>query len=117
MGEAGIGMKPGRASTRSPLAGTRPSTWKSSPPIVSVSLGMDAVFLFGGLARSDTPANSGTARDGIVNPKLGLVLGPWFDTELFVNYGGGFHSNDARGVVATVDPVSPLFTIARSPGR
>ncbi|ANB17443.1 DNA oxidative demethylase AlkB [Dokdonella koreensis] len=25
-------------------------------PIVSVSLGMDAVFLFGGLARSDTPA-------------------------------------------------------------
>ncbi|WP_082503639.1 MULTISPECIES: TonB-dependent receptor [unclassified Methylobacterium] len=65
--------------------------------------------------RSDTPANSGTARDGIVNPKLGLVLGPWFETELFVNYGGGFHSNDARGVTATVDPTSPLFNISRSP--
>ncbi|ACK86403.1 TonB-dependent receptor [Methylorubrum extorquens] len=64
---------------------------------------------------SDTPANSGRARDGIVNPKLGLVLGPWFDTELYVNYGGGFHSNDVRGVVATVDPASPLFNIARSP--
>nr|WP_264048922.1 TonB-dependent receptor [Methylobacterium sp. FF17] len=64
---------------------------------------------------SDTAANSGKARDSIVNPKLGLVLGPWFDTELFVNYGGGFHSNDARGVTATVDPASPLFNISRSP--
>lgn len=65
--------------------------------------------------RSDTPANSGKATDGIVNPKLGLVLGPWFDTEFYVNYGDGFHSNDARGVTATVDPASPLFNITRSP--
>ncbi|MDF0499105.1 TonB-dependent receptor domain-containing protein, partial [Bradyrhizobium yuanmingense] len=64
---------------------------------------------------SDTPANSGRARDAIVNPKLGLTLGPWFDTELYVNYGGGFHSNDVRGVTATVDPASPLFNIARAP--
>ncbi|WP_375454711.1 TonB-dependent receptor [uncultured Methylobacterium sp.] len=64
---------------------------------------------------SDTAANSGKAREGIVNPKLGLVLGPWFDTEVFANYGGGFHSNDARGVTATVDPASPLFNVGRSP--
>ena len=64
---------------------------------------------------SDTAANTGKARDGIVNPKLGLVLGPWADTELYLNYGGGFHSNDVRGVTATVDPASPLFNIARSP--
>ncbi|GJD91409.1 MULTISPECIES: TonB-dependent receptor [Methylobacterium] len=65
--------------------------------------------------RSDTPANSGRARDGIVNPKLGLVLGPWAETELYLNYGGGFHSNDVRGVTATTDPASPLFNVARSP--
>lgn len=65
--------------------------------------------------RSDTPANSGRARDGIVNPKLGAVFRPWQDTELYVNYGGGFHSNDARGVTATVDPASPLFNVLRSP--
>ncbi len=65
--------------------------------------------------RSDTPANSGRARDGIVNPKLGAVFGPWLDTELYVNYGGGFHSNDARGVTATIDPASPLFNVSRSP--
>ncbi|MBK3396837.1 TonB-dependent receptor [Methylobacterium sp. IF7SW-B2] len=65
--------------------------------------------------RSDTPANSGRARDGIVTPKLGAVLRPWLDTEIYVNYGGGFHSNDVRGVTATVDPASPLFNISRSP--
>jgi outer membrane receptor protein involved in Fe transport len=65
--------------------------------------------------RSDTPANSGRARDVIVNPKLGAVFGPLRDTELYVNYGGGFHSNDARGVTATIDPASPLFNVARSP--
>ncbi len=65
--------------------------------------------------RSDLPANSGQARDAIVTPKLGLVLGPWAETELYLNYGGGFHSNDVRGVTATVDPSSPLFDVARSP--
>lgn len=64
---------------------------------------------------SGTAANSGRARDGIVNPKLGLVLGPWSDTEVFANYGGGFHSNDVRGVTATVDPASPLSDVGRSP--
>ncbi|MFC5555733.1 TonB-dependent receptor [Methylobacterium iners] len=62
---------------------------------------------------SDNPLNSGTARDGLVSPKLGLVLGPWADTEVFVNYGEGFHSNDARGATITVDPGNPLFPLDR----
>ena len=64
---------------------------------------------------ADNPLNSGRARDGIVSPKLGLVLGPWADTELFVNYGEGFHSNDVRGVTITVDPGNPLFPLDRVP--
>jgi hypothetical protein len=50
--------------------------------------------------------NGGNEFDGIVNPKVGLVLGPWADSELYANYGGGFHSNDARGTTIRVDPVS-----------
>nr|WP_207549417.1 TonB-dependent receptor [Methylorubrum salsuginis] len=65
--------------------------------------------------RSDTPANSGRARDGIVNPKLGLVLGPWADTEFYLNYGGGFHSNDVRGVTATVEASDTLAPVVRAP--
>lgn len=55
---------------------------------------------------SNNTANSGKARDSMVSPKLALIFGPWSRTEYFVNYGRGFHSNDARGTTITVDPVS-----------
>jgi hypothetical protein len=34
------------------------------------------------------------------NVKASLILGPWVGTELFGNFGTGFHSNDARAVLA-----------------
>ncbi|MEM9480688.1 MAG: TonB-dependent receptor, partial [Verrucomicrobiota bacterium] len=51
-------------------------------------------------------ANSGSDWDGIVSPKAGIVLGPWRDTEFYLNGGFGFHSNDARGVTITRDPIT-----------
>jgi TonB-dependent Receptor Plug Domain len=33
------------------------------------------------------------------NVKANLILGPWVATELFANFGTGFHSNDARAVL------------------
>ena len=50
------------------------------------------------------PRNSGTDHAGLVSPKGGAVFGPWRGTELYVNAGFGFHSNDARGATITVDP-------------
>ncbi len=55
-------------------------------------------------------------KDHIASPKLSLIFGPWNKTEYFVNYGEGFHSNDARGTTETLtpkehlpaDPVTPL---------
>lgn len=55
---------------------------------------------------SNIAANSGRDSDAILSPKAGLVLGPWAKTELYLNAGTGFHSNDARGTVTTIDPVS-----------
>ena len=51
-------------------------------------------------------ANSGSASDHLLSPKLSLIFGPWHRTEFFFNAGRGFHSNDARGTTATVDPKS-----------
>ncbi len=51
-------------------------------------------------------ANSGHASAQLLSPKFALILGPWAKTEFFVNAGRGFHSNDARGTTATVDPKS-----------
>ncbi|WP_196888282.1 TonB-dependent receptor [Rubrivivax gelatinosus] len=53
-------------------------------------------------------ANSGSAKDHLVSPKLSLILGPWAKTEFFINAGRGFHSNDARGATAAVDPAPGL---------
>jgi outer membrane receptor protein involved in Fe transport len=58
-------------------------------------------------------ANSGRASDSIVSPKFALVLGPWSKTELFVNVGRGFHSNDARGATITVDPADQITPAER----
>ncbi|WP_082616799.1 TonB-dependent receptor domain-containing protein [Massilia sp. Root418] len=45
--------------------------------------------------------SGGKASAGIVSPKLSLIFGPWARTEYFLNFGKGFHSNDARGVTQT----------------
>jgi hypothetical protein len=55
---------------------------------------------------SNAPVNSGSTDAMIVCPKASLVFGPWDDTEYYLNWGLGFHSNDARGVTEHVDPTS-----------
>lgn len=55
---------------------------------------------------SDNSLNSGDGSDGLVSPKVGAIFGPWNGTEVYVNAGIGFHSNDARGAAITVDPAS-----------
>lgn len=53
---------------------------------------------------SDLAANSGKTDDYILSPKLNLVFGPWANTEYYVNYAYGFHSNDARGATIQINP-------------
>lgn len=55
---------------------------------------------------SDLSDNSGSRSAAIASPKLNLIFGPWEKTEIYVNGGFGFHSNDARGVLTTRDPSS-----------
>jgi hypothetical protein len=67
------------------------------------------------------PANSGTRTASLVSPKLGVVLGPFRNTEVYGNWGWGFHSNDARGSVQTRDPrtgepVDPVDPLVRARG-
>jgi hypothetical protein len=52
------------------------------------------------------PRNAGKASDGLVSPKAAIILGPWQASEFYVNWGYGFHSNDARGTTITVDPAT-----------
>jgi hypothetical protein len=56
------------------------------------------------------PVNSGATTAGIVSPKGGVTLGPWRATEFYINAGQGFHSNDARGVLAIRDLTGASIT-------
>jgi hypothetical protein len=53
---------------------------------------------------SDHALNTGRKTAGIVSPKISAAFGPWRSTEFYANYGLGFHSNSALGVVLRVDP-------------
>lgn len=87
-----LGVHAENATTWTPwlrtVAGVRADVWRAQ--VQSLSLA----------------ANSGQARSSQLSPKLSLIMGPWARTEFFLNAGRGFHSNDARGATATVDPVS-----------
>jgi hypothetical protein len=52
--------------------------------------------------------NSGGRQAFQANPKASLILGPFSGMEFYLNSGFGFHSNDARGIVARDAPVTPL---------
>jgi outer membrane cobalamin receptor len=54
--------------------------------------------------RSNIPENAGETAANKASPKLSLIFGPWAKTEYYLNFGYGFHSNDARGTTITVDP-------------
>ncbi len=52
--------------------------------------------------------SSGTKQSTTLEPKLSVIMGPWSGTEFYLNGGYGFHSNDARGIVDTTAPATPL---------
>jgi outer membrane receptor protein involved in Fe transport len=54
----------------------------------------------------DVPA--GDTDDTIASPKVGVAFAATDRVELYANWGKGFHSNDARGIVDPIDPIRPL---------
>jgi outer membrane receptor protein involved in Fe transport len=68
---------------------------------------------------SNLAASSGFRDRAIAEPKLSLLLGPWRASEVYLNFGEGFHSNDARGTTIAVDPrtgqpVGPVSPLVRA---
>ena len=76
---------------------------------------------------SDTAANSGSVRDQVTSPKLSVIYAPQERLEFYGNLGRGFHSNDARGTTARINPdprdpgflgpVDPVNPLVRTTGR
>ncbi|MBV9829717.1 MAG: TonB-dependent receptor [Alphaproteobacteria bacterium] len=62
--------------------------------------------LYYGSDSSSLAANSGSLVRQITSPKGTVVVGPWYDTEFYSSVGQGFHSNDLRGAVTSVDALA-----------
>jgi outer membrane receptor protein involved in Fe transport len=56
-------------------------------------------------AQNSLTGAAASASDTLLSPSLNLVFGPWKSSELYLNYGQGFHSNDARGAVTSAQPL------------
>lgn len=63
------------------------------------------------------PANSGTSASFLPSPKMSLIFGPWKETEVYVQGGFGFHSNDGRGTTQTVEPISAENPFPDTPAK
>lgn len=63
-------------------------------------------------ARPPGGATSGTRGASQLSPKTAAIISPLsserVQLDIYANYGHGFHSNDARGVVRAISPVTPL---------
>ena len=100
---------------RETLAGVYGQTSIELAPWLRSVVGLranQARFQVGSLTHAE---NSGSASAHQASPTLSLVFGPWRRTEFFFNAGRGFHSNDARGTTARVDPRTGE-TVDRVPG-
>jgi hypothetical protein len=63
------------------------------------------------------PQNSGTSTSLLSSPKLSVIFGPWRQTELYVQGGFSFHSNDGRGTTVTVQPISAENPYPNTPAQ
>lgn len=67
------------------------------------------------------PENGGSGSDSLISPKLNVAYRLSSSTELYANWGRGFHSNDVRGITisvdpATGDPADPVDALVKSNG-
>jgi hypothetical protein len=86
-----------------------------------VNAGLRADHYHANVDALSLPANSGTASDWMLNPKLSVVYRVRPSTEISLNLGTGFHSNDARGATIRIDPVTgeavePVNPLVRARG-
>jgi outer membrane receptor protein involved in Fe transport len=58
--------------------------------------------------KAKTAANSGSDNESLWQPNIALAYAVNDNLELYANYGEGFHSNDVRAAVTTVDPATGL---------
>jgi outer membrane receptor protein involved in Fe transport len=66
-------------------------------------------------AASQNPNTGQSVSKFLPSPKASLIFGPWAQTEIYVQGGFSFHSNDVRGSTQQYEPVSPDYPYYNTP--
>jgi outer membrane receptor protein involved in Fe transport len=82
-------------------------TWHATDSLRLLAGLRGDAYTFDATAKTPQSAEGGV-NDSQVSPKVGLAYALTDNVELYGNWGEGFHSNDARGVVNPTDPVPGL---------
>lgn len=82
-------------------------TWKVSDALRMIG-GLRADYYNFDVRALNAGSYEGEKNDSLVSPKIGIAYQVSPMLELYGNWGKGFHSNDARGVVNNLDPVPGL---------
>jgi outer membrane cobalamin receptor len=88
------------------LVGAYGETGLTFTPLLRGVFGLRADYFNADVDSLSLAANTGSTSDVQWSPKLSLIAGPVAMAEFFFNAGRGFHSNDARGTTARIDPKS-----------
>jgi outer membrane receptor protein involved in Fe transport len=95
-------------------AGALFATWHNAwAPWLRTSLGLRHDRIRASAHSTGGPlnvANGGNVSASQTSPKLSIVLTPGARTELFANWGLGFHSNDVRGATSGINPANGSAT-------
>jgi outer membrane receptor protein involved in Fe transport len=82
-------------------------TWVATDNL-RITPGLRADYFDFNVTALNSISAEGNETDSLVSPKFGLAYTISNDLEAYVNWGYGFHSNDARGVVDNTNPVEGL---------
>lgn len=82
--------------------------WKPVPRLMVIGGLRSDFYRFHTTALEGANSWSGLVEDHIVSPKIGANYEVADGIALYANWGEGFHSNDARGVTAPIDPAPGL---------
>ncbi|TCP36624.1 TonB-dependent receptor [Sphingomonas sp. BK235] len=89
------------------IAGYAAVRWQPWSPLTLTGGARVDHVRFHSRARGGSAVDAGTVAT-LATPKASAALTVLPGVGLYANYGQGFHSNDARGVLATTDPVPAL---------
>jgi hypothetical protein len=80
-----------------------------------IMLGVRGDLFMASVDSTTNSLNSGYTSAFVASPKFGAIFGPFDKTELYLNAGMGYHSNDARGATITVSPSDPTQPLTQVP--